>query len=400
MANSVKDTTVYAVEVESTEGTYVAPTSATTSYVQVLSDGAEMNPSKDLLDRNIFTGSIGKVQPRVGMKSVTGSLPTELRASDVEGDAPEADALMRSALGSRRQITTTTIDDLDSGGTHTTTKAYLADADGSKYSIGDIITVKTAGAFHTSPIIAVSATVGDSWIEMLVPKATAYIDTDVISAVTTYVTSDSGHPTLSISKYIEQARLEQATGCRVSSMALESFSTGQLASWNFGFEGLNFDQSLTAQPHTPDYDNSLPPIMLNACVYQDGAQVDVNELSFSMENSLGFVTSTCSPNGKISGRVTARVVTGSFNPYKQDDDVTNFDNFNDNVAFSLFAVAQNDTTPVVAGEYTQVVSIYMPNCLSTEITESDQDGMLQENIAFSANRGGSGTEEEIYISFS
>ena len=398
MANSVKDTTVYAVEVEVTEGTYVPPASASTSYVQVLSDGGEMTPAKDLLERNIFTGSIGKVTPRVGMKSVTGALPTELRASDVEGDAPECDALMRSALGSRRQVTATTIDATDSAGVHTTTKAYLADADGSKYSVGDMVTIQVSGDFHTSPVTAVSATVGDSFIEWLVPAASAVSDADVIAAVSTYVTADSGHPTLSISKFIEAARLEQASGCRVNSLAMENFSTGQLASWNFGFEGLDFDQSLTAQPHTPDYDNSLPPIILSACVYQDGVQVHVNELSFSMENTLGFVTSTCSPNGKISGRVTARVVTGSFNPYKQDDDVTNFDNFNDNVSFSLFGFAMIPSA--VAGEYGQVVSFYMPNCLSTEISESDQDGMLQENISFSANRGGSGTEEEIYISFS
>jgi hypothetical protein len=398
MANSVKDNTVYAVEIEVTEGTYVAPSAADTSYVQVLSDGAEMTPAKELLEREIFTGSIGKVTPRVGMKSVTGALPTEMRASDVEGDAPENDALMRSALGLRRQVTSTTADDLDAGSPHTASRIYLLDADGSKYSVGDCVTVKVAGDYHTSPVSAVSSAAGDSYIDLLVPADAAFSDGDVIMAVTTYVTANSGHPTLSVSKYIEAARLEQATGCRVNSLSLENFSTGQLASFNFGFEGLSFDQSLTAQPHTPDYDDSLPPIILNACVYQDSTNIQVNELAFSMENTLGFVTSTCSPNGKISGRVTSRTITGSFNPYKQDDDVSNFDKFNNNTEFSLFASAHNPSA--TAGEFSQVVAVYMPKCLSTEITEADQDGVLQEGISFQASRGSDGTNEELYISFS
>ena len=40
-----------------------------------------------LLERNIFNGSLGKTTPRTGMKSVTGALPTEMRASATEGDA-------------------------------------------------------------------------------------------------------------------------------------------------------------------------------------------------------------------------------------------------------------------------------------------------------------------------
>lgn len=397
MAIAVKDNTVYAVEVEVTEGTYVPPSAADTSYVQVLSDGAEMTPAKELLERNIFNGSIGKVTPRTGTRTVTGAMPVEMRAGETEGDAPEADALFRSAMGSRRQVTATTADDTDSGSPHTTTRIYVLDADGSKYSVGDVVTVKVAGDYHTSPVTAVSSAGGDSYIDLLVAADSAFTDGDEIMALTTYVTADSGHPTLSISKYVEEARLEQATGCRVNSMALENFTTGQLASFNFGFEGLDFDQSLTAQPHTPDFDDSLPPIILDACVYQDGVQIAVNEFAFSMENTLGFATSTCSSNGRISGRVTERSITGSFNPYKQDDNIDNFNRFKNNTEFSLFARAYN---PTITGEYHQVVSVYMPNCISTEIAEADQDGLLQENITYSASRGADGTQEEIYICFS
>ena len=77
MAIAVKDNTVYAVEIEDTENVYKAPT-ANTSYVQTLSDGAEMSPAKELLERNIFNGSLGKTTPRTGIRTVTGSLPVEI----------------------------------------------------------------------------------------------------------------------------------------------------------------------------------------------------------------------------------------------------------------------------------------------------------------------------------
>lgn len=397
MAIAVKDNTVYAVEIEDTENTYKAPT-ANTSYVQTLADGAELTPAKELLERNIFNGSIGKTTPRTGTRTVTGAMPVEMRASSTEGAAPEYDALMRAALGSRRQVTTTSADDTDAGGPHTTSRIYLLDADASKYTEGDIVTVKVAGDYHTSPISAVSNTPGDVYIDLLVAADAAFTDGDSIAAVTTYVTSNSGHPSLSISKYLETTVLEQATGCRVNSMALENFTTGQLASWNFGFEGMDFDRSLTAQPHTPAYSDAEPPIILQACVYQDGVQLPVNELSISLENTLGFATSTCSENGRISGRVTERTISGSFNPYKQDDSISQFTKFKNNTEFSIFGYAILPSS--TAGEYSQVVSFYLPSCIITEMGEADQDGLLQNELSFSAGRGADGTGEEIYVSFS
>lgn len=397
MAIAVKNNTVYAVEVETTEGTYVPP-AADTSYVQVLADGAEMSPAKELVERNIFNGSIGKSTPRTGTKSVTGSMPVEMRAAFVEGAAPEYDKLLRSALGSRRQASATTIDATDSGGTHTTTRAYLPDAAANKYFAGDCLTIKVSGAYHTSPVTNVSNTPGDVYIDLLLPAAAPFADGQGIAAVTTYVVANSGHPSLSISKYLEEAVLEQATGCRVNSMSLENFTTGQLASFNFGFEGLSFDRSLTAQPHTPNFDDSLPPIILEACIYQNDENIDINEFAFSLENTLGFATSTCSANGRISGRASERVITGSFNPYKEDDNIDQFNKFVANEEFSLFGSAHVPTSTV--GEYNQVVAFYMPKCIATELAEADQDGLLQEEVSFSAARGGSGESDELFISFS
>ncbi len=397
MAITIKDNTVVAVEKEVTEGTYVAP-SGDTSYVQTLSDGTELTPSKELLERNIFNGSIGKATPRTGLQSVTGALPVEFRGNDTaEGAAPEYDKLIEAGMGSKRTGVSKTADDTDSGTPHTTTRIYLLDGDAANYAAGDSVTVKVAGDYHTSPITLISTAGGDNFIDLLIPADNAYNDGDVITAFTTYTLEDENHPSLSITKFVEDAVAETAVGSKVLSMSLENFVTGQLASLNFSIEGLSADRTITANPFTPAFDDTLPPVILQACIFQDGILVDVNEVSFSMENSLGFVTSTCSPTGKISSRITERTITGTINPYKQDDSVDQFDKFDANTQYSLFITAHLPSG--VAGEYTTSINIYMPICITTEIGESDQDGILQDELTFSANRGGDSATDEIYISY-
>lgn len=396
MGNSVLRNSAYAVKEEVTEGTYVPP-AADNEYMQVIPDGTELTPSKELLERQVLTGSVGKATSRTGIKSSAGSLVAELRGSDTEGGAPEFEALMKSALGSVRSSAAITIDDADSGGTHTTSRAYLPDADASKIEIGDMVTIQVAGDYHTSPVSAKSDTPGDVFIDLLIPADGAFLDADVIAAFRTYVPADAGHPSLSVSKWIEDSVLEQYTGMKVTSLSMDSFTTGQLASFNFGMEGLGFDRAVSAIPHTPVPQSALPSIILSACVYQDGVLLPVNEVGMSLENTLGFVTSTCSPNGRTSSRVTERVVSGTIDPFKQDDSVAQFDKFDLNTEFSLFGFA---IIPGAVGEYSEVVSFYMPNCLAVELGESDSDGLLQDAISFNATRGPNGSSDELFIGIS
>lgn len=397
MSIAVKNNTVMAVETEITEGTYAAPSSSA-SFVQTLVDGSEMNPAKELIERNVFNGSIGKSTPRSGIKSVTGSLPVEYRAAETAGGAPEYDKLLLSAMGQKRTMAAT----LTTGSGHTTSQINISNGDIGDINVGDMVMIKQTGGYHVSPVSEVDDTISAANITLLIPMASAPANSVVIERFTTYVTADSGHPSLSVSKYIESAVLEQAAGCKVTSMNLESFETGQIASLNFGFEGMSWDRSLTAPPFPPQYDASLPPIILEACVWQDGVKIPVNALSLSLENTLGFVTSTCSSNGRISSRVTERNITGTINPYKEDDDISNFLKFKTNTEFSIFAMAKIPNLDVngnSTGEYSQVVAIYIPKCFVSELTEADQDGLLQEELSFVASRGSDGQTEELYMGF-
>lgn len=379
-----KNTSVFVIE-EAVEGVY-EPATSPTEAVQPLADGLELNPAKETLDRNILSGSIGKAQSRTGTRSGSGTIPCEFRASGTSGHAPDYDLLMKGALGGVDTIASTvtltgnTVDTLN-----------VTSGDEQDYAVGYPILVKEAGAFHVSPIKSLD----DGVIVLEIAADSAFSDAVEIEAVTVYKPANTGHPSLTVEMWQEEVRKEYVAGCKVASMSLNNFSTGQLADLAFSVEGTSFDQSTGSLDVTPSYETSLPPVMLSACLYVDGESVQINELSLTLENSIGKLSSTCSPNGTFAQRVTDRSITGSFNPYKSSTEVLNFTRFNDNTAFSLFAFAHNPTG--VDGEFNQVMAISLPQVVITEISASDADGVVQEAISFQVNRGPGNDKDEIFI---
>jgi hypothetical protein len=389
-----KNASIIGLMLESTEGTYVAPSSAT-DYIQPL-EGFDIAPKKEIVERTILTSSIGKVTPRVGQKSVTATLPVEFRASGTEGAATDFDLLLKGALGNKRQIASR----ITTKTGNTGSVLQIEDADISSLTVGDIIVVLEAGAHHICAISAKTSGTGTATVTLLPSKPSgSFSDSVQISKSTTYYPANSGHIPLSLSTYWGNEILQKAVGCKVTKMSLDNFSVGGIASLGFEMEGLSFDESNGSAPHSPTYDTGLPPLILSAYVYQDGTSIDVNSFSLQLQNALGFITSTASQNGKISSRVTQRTLSGSMNPYKDDTSVANFTKFDQNTPFSLFVMARNPSAVSGEVELGSVVGIYLPNCLITEKKIADADGILTDELSFSADRGASGTTEEMYIGF-
>lgn len=360
-------------EKEVTEGVYQAE-QAGVSAVEVLSDGLEFTPTKELLERNNRTATVEKVAARVGQKSMAGSIPTEFKAGSTEGGSPETNNLYEALLGGKRSYTAST-----SLTGHTTTTINLDVGDGAKYNKGDIVKVKEydlapANEDHVSPIVDVTGDV----ITLLVPYKQAFGDNVEVAAGTVYF-HNSGAPTLSVTNYLGGEIREKAIGMRCVSGELASFSTGQLSTMTFGLEGLNFDREVGQPLFTPAFDTSLPPVILCAKVFKNADELTVNSVGITMNNTLGFLTSTASCNGKISSRITEFVTNFTINPYMEDDDVDNFDIFNDNTPFSLFGSAYNAGSD--KEEKLENVAFYMPNCRIPEIATGDEDGILTDSIS-------------------
>lgn len=370
--------------------TVAAVPASSTDYVQVLNDGFEISPAKELKERQILTSSIGKVSPRASTKSVSGSLPIEFRAAGVEGQIPQYDLIIRSALGARRKRTVR----VTSGSGHTTSVINVTNAN-KKFKVYDMVVILQSGAHHVAFVSAVAS--GSITIFPVMPSTPS--NGVEIAKCVTYLPANANHPVYTVNGYWGNEIREQAIGCRSASMSIENFTTGDIPTQKFQFEGVNFDEVDGVAPHTPSYDAGLPPLALCANIYQDGSAIQLNELSVSVENTVGFLTSVTSCDGRISGRITERKVSGKFNPYKDDTSVTNFTKFSANTLFSLVAVLGNHST--VAGEYDlgSIVAFYLPNCLLTDKKVGDADGILVEDMSFSANRGTDGTSEEIIVGF-
>ena len=351
-----------------------------------------MDPAKELLERDLLGGGLSKATPRTGLWSVAGTISVEAKAQGTEGTAPEYGLLMEGTLGNTRSVVTKTTSDTE-GGTYSDTVLCLDAVDASGYTAGDIIVIKRAGEYHISPITNVAT---NEVTILVADPAGAFVDGLAIAALTTYYPGDEDHKAISVSRYIEDAIVEKSVGSKMVSMAMSGFETGAMAKFEFGFEGLYPDREVSAIGYTPSFDSALPPIILSACIYQDGVALPVNSVGFSVENELGKITSTCAAKGTISSRVTGRGITGTIDPYKQNDDIAQWEKFEDGDEYSIFGYAKVPTG--VTGEYGDVFAFYMPYCLSTELGEGDQDGILKDSITFNAG-GGSDQDEEIFISF-
>ena len=383
----LKPNSIVAVEVESTEGTYIAP-QATTSYIQVL-NGFGIKPSREVIDRGLITASPGKETPRMGMKSVTAQVPTEMRASGLEGADVDMSALLKGAMGASIRTLASRITTKSSGNTSTSLK--IEDADIGNFAVGNMVLVLKSGAHEVRPVTAVTTTPGSAALTLgWALDGGAPGNSVQIAKCTQFLTGNSSHGSLSLSYYMANEKRMAAIGCKVASLALENFEVGKVPNWNFGLEGMNFTQIDGVAPHTPSYDTGLPPIDLNACIWRNGTQIECSSVSLNLANTIAALKTTCSANGKTAQRVSAREITGTINPYMDDSAVTRFDDFVAGTEFSLFILAYTPSSTTGEMSLGSVVGIWLPQCITTEYEPSDVDVVMVDQISFRATRGSAG----------
>lgn len=387
MGSLVTDEGVVFVELEPVEGTYQAEQSGATA-VEVLSDGLELQIQRELLTRNNRTGTVETVASLLGTKSCSGTIPVELKAAGggTPGARPETGNMWEALLGGVRSGTAST-----SKTGHTVSRIEIEDADISKYSVGDIVRAvesATAGEDHVSPITAVDATVGAAFIDLLVPRASAFTDNVVVAGFITFF-HQSNAPSLSVTEYIGGKKRKKFVGIRPTGAELGNFSTGALADVSFTVEGLTYLTPEIATPlFTPVYDSDngvTPPPILNSKVFQEGSEIAVNNLGVTLTNTLAFLTSTASVNGRTNSRITKFEVGGSMNPYASDSDITNFENFDCNKKFSIFARTQSEDC-LNPGVFKDGIAFYIPNARNSELGVGNEDGVVTDEISFTGHK--------------
>lgn len=376
---------------EVTEGTYVAPSSGT-DYIEVLSDGVELNKTRELLERDLLASTVETEAARVGLSEVTGSIPVEFKASATEGDAPQSmDLLLKSLMGGRRQITS---DQTSDNTSHTSTVIYFSDT--SAFSVGDIVLVKESGAYEVRPI---SAIVTDTSIEFPFALENGAPANEVVVAQTTvYYSETTSSITMSAEHNLGSEAIKQkVSGLRAASMSIENWSVGQIPTANFSVQGTSLEREDADAAYSPVFTaDGQPPVALSACAWIGGNKVQYTELSLSIENELNYIQSACDPDGRIGSRLTSQTTNVTINPYMDDSDLTKtWDKFNNNDDVSFFAYAFNPSG--TTGEFEEIVAMWLPQCRIIEAPAGEQDGIVNEQLSIRAHR--STGNDSVYLGF-
>ena len=387
MAYTIKKNIKVYIKEESTPFTYEAPT-ATDDAIKVKTDGLELTPSKELLEKDEIGQGLSSAKSGTGLEGVTGSLNAYMKAHGTEGTVPEYGVLVESLFGTKQVAATQVTDNTSQASTASRLEFNAAP----NFKVGDSLLVKVAATFEVRPVTVVGA----DYVELAYALTGAPGDATSIAAVTTFVPADSGHPSYSVTKYIEDAVAEKATGCMTSSMTLSSWSVGQYAGLDFAVEGIDFDREFEVPDSgilPPSFDTANTPVILGACVVQDGVTLEVNEFTLSIENTLAPITDTC--NGKTGIRVTDRKVSGSFNPKKLTDSLTQYTNFDQNLNYELHIIAK---VPTATGEFKDTIAFWIPMANTVELAEGEvNNGLLTDAVSFQAFSV-DGTTKEIYMS--
>lgn len=387
-----------ALEEEVTEGTYVAP-AAGASFIEVLEDGLDFTPGKELISRNNLTDSLELVAARTGQRSVSGTIGVELKADGTEGDPPETDLLYKNCLGGKRTAVT--------AATTTGNTSTVLTFASHPFLVGDSLLIKETGAFEMRPVQAITGTTVTLEFALL---NGAPSDGVSVAALTTYFIDGENAATISATRYIGGEVEERNIGLRCVSASLENFTTGSVANVNFSLEGLDFVRLDGAPGFTPAFDAAEPPIILNACIFINGTQLDMNNFSWSIENEIGFITSTCSENGKIASRFTKQTVTGSMDPYLDDADDdfgggdSLFDIFKQNDNISIFGYALNasvgatqNSTTLAPTAFEDIAAFWIPQAKITEDSVGDAEGIATNEISWQSHREDG--NDSIFLSF-
>lgn len=382
----IKNETSLFIKEETVEGTYVAPASASDA-LEVSTDYAGFSYEAESIERSNLTNTIEKVASRVGMASVAGEIPVELKANHVAGSAPYANVLYKSLLGGKHQltsvVTTTTA--------NTTTVLNMSAPNAALFKKGMVVKVNSAGAHELRPVSAVGATS----ITLAIPLSSAPADAVTIEKVTTYYHA-SGAPTFSATSFTGGKIENRATGLRSVSASIDGWETSSLPMVKFSTEGLNLTKQVGVPAYSPNFgSDALPPVILGACAYVGGVEVDYSSFTLSIENTKAEMLSACQDSGKIGSRFTALSIKGEINPYMDDANVNRFTNFKANADTSVFIFAANPST--VAGEIKEAVAFWVPQAKITALTEEDSDGVMVDKIAFESFRKDGG--DSIFCSF-
>ena len=288
--------TVLALVKEVTEGVPVQPSSS--SDYTALQEGFSMSPSFDVLTNAELKASIGKGKDELGSENPTASFSHYIKASGVEGQAPDYSPLLEAVFGSVKEQAAE--NETISGSTITAIKYDETEV----VERGQAILIKDG--VNGVQIRNASEVVGDT-ITLAQKVAVAPSSGVLLGKSVLYKAADENHPTLSVWQYLGNGgAIEMMAGARVNDFSL-SAEAGQFVNGSFTLGGISYYFNpivIGSSDIKLDFlDNSTTRVAtIAAKTYKDPSEL-AEAIALSM-NSLGstntFVVSYSSSTGKFT----------------------------------------------------------------------------------------------------
>lgn len=283
MSNVQNRNTVFALTEEVTQGTPVEP-SAATDFLAFL-DGFSLSPEFEELTNEELQSSIGTAKPLLGLENPTGSFTHYLRASGVEGQAPNFGILLKALFGS----VTVNATEYDTVAGSTVSSLNVDAGEGSNFYRGQAVLCKNAaGGFEVRNI-------GTPVVDAL-PLAQNLNNAPAagvnLGKAITYLPVSVNHPTLGLFLYRgNQGAVEVMSGIRPTDMTL-NFNAGEFISADFSLEGLSYKFNpmfITASNKFLDFSDST------ATVYEvsvaEKVYADPYELATALQDAMNATAS-------------------------------------------------------------------------------------------------------------
>lgn len=190
----------------------------------------------------------------------------------------------------------------------------------------------------------------------------------------TYAPASSNHGSCTIYLYRDGKRII-LTGCRGNVSG--NLDTGAQGKLSFSLTGHVAAETDTAMV-TPSYDSTVPVPVLSAGFSVGGYSAVISKLAFDLGNTIATPPSINATDGYAAVQITARDVTGSFDP--EDALVATKDWLADLIAGTSRAL----TTGVIGSTAGNRYQLSMPAIALRDVSPGDRDGVTTYDVTFGA----------------
>jgi hypothetical protein len=343
---------------------------ADTDYVDYTA--ADLSTDIENIDREVIRNSLVSLEPILGQETSSGSITVELSGEDaisgVNGDLLFTNGIGKKLAGVTGLTVTAAVD-----------ASNFTVSDASGLAQGQALKVSLTGGDEYTIIATVDTGTGDVTVSPALSGTPTV--TDVVAGLTTYILPRPNDTIASLA--IREHLANQAgstidydySGVMVSDVALD-FPVGGICTAVFSTGGAGFSTTSPGSTITLPCDTYTPAVGKNAVLSVMGTAYTAQDVSMSVSTEITDINSITTDG--ISNKLgISKEVTGSFRTEYTGTD--NFDAFKAGTTGETILLLRDGgaTSPVIVGAY-------MPQIKFTNVSRSDDGGVLYDTVEFMA----------------